>query len=478
MRSRFSPVWLIARRELRDHFRDWRILAPLLILMLIFPLLMKSFASSAVDFVNKYGADLVVERLVPFSVLIIGFFPVTVSLVIALESFVGEKERGTIEPLLTTPFLDWQLYVGKLLVGVSIPLLTSYLSIAFYLVLIRAQGMAMPPWTQILQILLLTLAHTVLMVSGAMVVSSRATTVRSANLLASFIILPMAFLLQLESAIFFWGNAVFLLWFVIFAAFVLAALLLRMGVAHFKREYLLGREIDTINLRRIGNTFWQAFRGDARTLKEWYQVEIPRTIRRLRIPIFLTTLLLLLTLGGSFLAVQKILPSMIQPGNAKAFQEKLVDSLAESMEIPEPGTLISFRTIFLHNLLSISVELIFGMMSFGLMGVLIFLVNIALVGGLLSAYQFFGYSAAAIFLRGILPHGIFELSALILSTAAVLYIGVMMVTPAPERTLGETFLAALADWVKVFLGLVLPLLLVAALVETYITPLLLFQFLQ
>ena len=117
MREKMLPVWLIFQREIRDQFRDWRILFPMTFLTIVFPLIMNAFAKGAVNFFNKYGSNLILDRLVPFSVLIIGFFPITVSLMIALESFVGEKERGTIEPLLSTSMLDWQIYLGKLFVG-------------------------------------------------------------------------------------------------------------------------------------------------------------------------------------------------------------------------------------------------------------------------------------------------------------------------------------------------------------------------
>ena len=119
MRDDLNMVWLVARRELRDQFRDWRILTPLIILTLAFPVLMNEVARNAVAFINQYGANLIVDRLVPFSILIIGFFPITISLVVALESFVGEKERGTIEPLLSfslgkLAFIFWQTFGGDL----------------------------------------------------------------------------------------------------------------------------------------------------------------------------------------------------------------------------------------------------------------------------------------------------------------------------------------------------------------------------
>jgi uncharacterized membrane protein SpoIIM required for sporulation len=84
-----------------------------------------------------------------------------------------------------------------------------------------------------------------------------------------------------------------------------------------------------------------------------------------------------------------------------------------------------------------------------------------------------GYSPVTLVVYGLLPHGIFEVPALILASAAMLRIGVVLVTPQVGRSMGEVVLELLADWAKIVIGLVLPMLLVAALVETYVTPLLL-----
>src|SRR5574341_2359165 len=137
-------IWLVTRRELHDQFRDWRILFPLLVLTLSFPLLMNEVAKQAVSFFARYGTMLIADRLVLFSVLIICFFPITISLVVALESFVGEKERGTIEPLLSSPLENWHLYFGKLLVGIITPLTASYLSVGLYLTMVSRQHLHMP----------------------------------------------------------------------------------------------------------------------------------------------------------------------------------------------------------------------------------------------------------------------------------------------------------------------------------------------
>jgi len=108
--------------------------------------------------------------------------------------------------------------------------------------------------------------------------------------------------------------------------------------------------------------------------------------------------------------------------------------------------------------------------SFGVLGALFYIVNMAAIGGVLGVFKTLGYSPLLLAVYGILPHGIFEVPALILSSAAILHLGVTLVTPAAHKTLGEALLEGMADWAKVNLGVVLPLLAVAAAVETWITP--------
>jgi stage II sporulation protein M len=106
------------------------------------------------------------------------------------------------------------------------------------------------------------------------------------------------------------------------------------------------------------------------------------------------------------------------------------------------------------------------------------MVNIGLIGGVFALLQLLStqipnIQPAQIFLAGVLPHGIFEIPALMIGSAAMLYMGVAIVTPQTGKSMGEVILELFADWTKIFIGLVVPLLAVAALIEAYITPVLL-----
>lgn len=470
MRHNLEAIWMVAKREFIDQFRDWRIVVPMLLLVSLFPFIADDTTRQAVNFMNRFGGDLILDNLIPFVVLVIGFFPLSFTLVVALESFVGEKERGTIEPLLSSPLEDSHLYLGKLLVGITTPLVFSYASIGIYLILVGRRDVEFPGAYMLALILLLTFAHAVLMVSSAIVISVQATTIRAANLLASFVVVPVAFLLQGETILIFWGNED-VLWFAIVAVTLLSGLLVRLGLAHFRREYLLGREIDTLNFKLIGRKFRERFTGEAKSVSEWYRREIPQTLGQLRQPLLIVLVLAVITGIASYIWVIQYLPSHINltPERVDSIRTFVAANLSNldqlSQSLPAP-------LLFFHNARTTVVFLALGLISFSTLGLTLFIGNIGLVGGVMGAANIIGFSPLLTFLAGVLPHGIFELTGIFLATAAMFKVGAQLVTPQTEKSLGEILLISLADWSRVFIGVVLPLLAIAAVVEVYITPLL------
>ena len=466
--KKWEGVWLVARREFQDQFRDWRIVVPMLLMVSIFPFVADNTTRQAVNFMNRFGGDLILDRLIPFAILVIGFFPLSFTLLVALEAFVGEKERGTIEPLLSSPLADSHMYLGKLLVGVATPLLFSYGSIALYLLLLMRRPVEFPSAYMMALILMLTFAHAVLMVSAAIVISVQATTIRAANLMASFVVVPVAFLLQGETLLIFWGNED-VLFLAVLGLTILSGLLIRLGLAHFKREYLLGREIDTLNVKSLWGTFLNHVSGNATSIVEWYRTEIPATLRHLRQPLFIVISIAVITIVSSYLWVVNTVPQFIEitPNRIQEIQGYVsenignLDFLDES--VPAPW-------IFISNVRAMVGFLFAGLISFSTLGLTLFIVNMALIGGVLGGASLISFSPLAVFSVAILPHGLFELTAVFLATAAVLRAGAVLVTPQPDKSLGEVFLLSLADWFRVFVGLVVPLLAIASVIEVYVTP--------
>ena len=455
---------VIARREVVDQLRDWRIIFPVLGLTIFFPFLMNFTARQALNFVSQYGASIIAERMVPFLLMIVGFFPISVSLVIALESFVGEKERLSIEPLLNSPLKDWQLYLGKLLSSTVPSLLASFLGMGVYIAGLALQNMRLPEPLLLVQIYILTIIQAIVMVSGAVVVSSQATSVRAANLLASFIIIPIALLIQAESLVMFWGNFM-TLWLIVLGMLALAVLLVRVGLAHFQREELLGREIDVLNIRWSWKVFINAFRGGAKNIPEWYRGVLPATVRRLGQPSAAMVMLILIALFVGSL-VGNALPDRLLTNGPEGVNASL-QQLVTVWPLFSFGPVLS---IWWQNVRVLGLGIILGVFSFGVLGVMPIMATFSLLGFLAHVLAASGASLAVYFLGFILPHGILEIPAVILSGAAVLQMGAILATPTPGKTVGEVWLSCLADWFKVMLGLVLPLLFAAAMVEAWVTP--------
>jgi ABC-type transport system involved in multi-copper enzyme maturation permease subunit len=464
MFTQIEPALVIARREVRDQLRDWRIILPVMALTIFFPFLMNFTAQQMLDFVNQYGASLIGERLVPFLMMIVGFFPISVSLVIALESFVGEKERGSIEPLLNTPLKDWQLYLGKLLSATVPPLFASFLGMLVYLSGLLIGHIPLPEAQVMILIFVLTITQAVVMVSGAVVVSTQATSIRSANLLASFIIIPVALLIQAESVVMFWGTYQ-TLWWAVVGLMVLAFLLVRVGLAHFQREELLGREIDVLNLAWGWGVFKRRFVGSAHSVGEWFRREVPQTVASLRMPLLISAIL---ALAAVYLGAQEFntIKFPLDRTNFARIDQGL-QSLIQVWPVFSFGPVVA---IWWQNLRVLLLAMLLGSISFGIFGVIPMFATMGITGYLMALLEGHGISGLQYFVGFILPHGITEIPAVLISVAAVLKAGAILATPDIRHTVGEVYLSALADWSKVMVGVVIPLLFIAACIEAWVTP--------
>jgi uncharacterized membrane protein SpoIIM required for sporulation len=302
------------------------------------------------------------------------------------------------------------------------------------------------------------------MVSGAVVVSSQTTSVRAANLLASFIIIPMALLIQGESIIMFWARYN-VLWWAIIGQLLIAGLLLRTGIAHFNREELLGRELDTLNLRWSWRTFKSAFWGQSRSLVGWYQNELADTLRSMAIPIGMIALAFAAAVWiGAGQARLFVLPAELLDWR------QLDQGFLQGLEGIQFFSVAGVGTVWLHNLRVVALATVLGIFSFGVLAVIVLMLPFIIIGYFMANMANVGLNPIVFITALVLPHGILEIPAIILAGAAILHLGATFAAPAHGQAIGEAWLRSLADWAKVMLGLVLPLLLGAALLEVLLTP--------
>ncbi len=475
-RSTLSAALVITRREIRDNLRDWRILTPIIILTLVFPFLMDFTSRWATNWVSRFTDPILVERLNPFLLLIVGFFPISFSLIIALESFVGEKERNSIEPILSMPLSDLELYLGKMLSSLLLPLGAAYLGITVFLLmrLFTTPSWVPGPELAVLMVLLTTF-EALVMVAGAVVVSSQTTSVRAANLLASFIIIPMALLIQVESVVMFYAEHRALWWFVA-GLLVVTIILVRMGIKIFNREDILSKEMDELSLKSI----WRDFKGyflrppeeAARrttpgkfSLPRIYRHDIPLLLRQQTLPLGIVLLgVAAAIVAGTVLAQQYPLPPEAFP-----IDQITPESFSQAERISFLPS-ISTRAIFTNNLRVLTLAAIFSIFSFGALTLLLALINLGLVSLIIAEVVIMGINPWLFTAAFILPHGILEIPALLLGLSFALKIGAGIMAPPNNLDVGQALLLNLANYTKMMIFLLGPLLLLAAFIEANVTP--------
>ena len=477
-RGMLASALVITRREVRDSLKDWRIVVPTIILTLIFPFLMDFTSRWATTWVSQFTDPILVERINPFLLMIVGFFPISFSLIIALESFVGEKERNSIEPILSMPLSDLELYLGKMLSSLFLPLIASYIGITVFLV---SRLLTSPPWIPSLDLtilmFLLTTVEALVMVSGAVVVSSQTTSVRAANLLASFIIIPMALLIQDESVVMFYAQYQALWWFVL-ALLVVNLILVRMGIRIFNREDILSKELDELNLKIIWRDLWGYFlrppEAAARHMNQpaaqfnlWriYRHDIPLLLRKQAMPlgVILVATCVAVILGIIYAQQYPIPPGAfpIQEISAETFER-----MGRIRFVPA----ISTTAIFFNNVRVMVLAMLVSVFSFGALTLFLTLINMGLVSFLVTEIVMLGYNPWLFLAAFILPHGILEIPAILMGMTFALRIGAAMVSPPDGLDIGQVFLLTSANFLKVLIFLIMPMLLAAAFIEANITP--------
>jgi ABC-type transport system involved in multi-copper enzyme maturation permease subunit len=116
MKFSFGRVGAVVRKELREYRRSPFIIGTMALLPLVFlvePLITIFRVGPSV------GAS-AVDKAVGSTFLLLLVAPALLPAVIAAYSVVGEREQGTLEPLLTTPLRREELLLGKAL-GVVVP---------------------------------------------------------------------------------------------------------------------------------------------------------------------------------------------------------------------------------------------------------------------------------------------------------------------------------------------------------------------
>jgi ABC-type transport system involved in multi-copper enzyme maturation permease subunit len=196
----WTRVWAILEKELRDYRRNRLVVYTMSFLPLV-------FVAAPVIQLFTIDASLSSAKLnsrIGLSLLYLLIVPAIIPSVLSAYSVVGEREQGTLEPILSTPILKEEFLIGKALAALLPALAIAY--VIFGIFLGAAVLFAHPVITSAIferNHLLVQLLFTPLVAGWAIwvgiAISSRMSDVRAAQQLSVLASLPPVALLALMS---------------------------------------------------------------------------------------------------------------------------------------------------------------------------------------------------------------------------------------------------------------------------------------
>jgi uncharacterized membrane protein SpoIIM required for sporulation len=427
---------LVAKRDLRDAISELRLILAMVALTVAIPI---GSAIGIRGLAYFGGGTAVVNRLALVGAFFVVFIPASFSLVLALESFVGERERTTLEVLVSTPLRESEIYAGKVAAVLAIALTLCYGGLLVYCLAVFT-GLGYLPLDVLIALAVSTICQVAAMVAGAVIISLNARTMRAANVMASFIILPMSVVLQVEAALILLGRTEFL-W--AFAGFmiVLAAVLLRMGLDGFSREALLAREVGLSNpLKRAWGAIRSGFAHRPGFFRLMWLRRFPLLIAAAGLPIG--------AVAGYLAAVTNAVPS-------SAIKPALSSLLSAAGSGSSSDQAIA---IFGHNALAFLIVPLIAVLTAGVSGFLLTFFPGFLIGYVAAS------SSWAIALGGVVPNGLVEIPAAIIAGGLAIQIGASAIHMEASGGWTGRVLGAAADYVRALRWL-MPALAVAAILE-------------
>src|SRR6201987_5589002 len=120
---------LVAQRDLHDAVSELRLIFAMVALTIAIPIGCGIGVRGLAIF---GGGPAGVDRLAVVGAFFVVFIPASFSLVLALESFVGERERTTLAVLISQPLKGAETFAGKVAAVLTISLALCYGGLAVY----------------------------------------------------------------------------------------------------------------------------------------------------------------------------------------------------------------------------------------------------------------------------------------------------------------------------------------------------------
>lgn len=186
-----TRIRAVARKELRDYRRNRFIASSMVVMPILFMVapIITTFAVPASAPVARINAS------VGLGLLYLTLIPALVPAVVSSYAVVGEREQGTLEPVLTTPVRREEILLGKAAATLVPTLVISYVMYGVYLICVAAfahQNVQDVIYTapRILTQILFTPLLAGWSIWAGIAVSTRANDVRVAQQLGTLVSLP------------------------------------------------------------------------------------------------------------------------------------------------------------------------------------------------------------------------------------------------------------------------------------------------
>jgi ABC-type transport system involved in multi-copper enzyme maturation permease subunit len=271
----WRSIWAIARKDWKEVRQNKAAWGPAIAMPLIFAIILPTLFSSvprfipAEDLQRELGdIEFLMKNLPPalrmifdglkleqmFVVYMTAFLlaplflimPLMFSAVVGADSFVGERERKTMEALLYTPTSDVELFLGKVLAAVIPAIALSWLTYFVYILTVNVASFwlfnriwfPLPTWWPMM--FWLTPAFALLGISATVMISSRVKTFMEAyQLSASLVVLVLALIVGQVTGVMVLGIGTVML--IGTLIWIVDAVLIFLSVRNFKRSTLIAK---------------------------------------------------------------------------------------------------------------------------------------------------------------------------------------------------------------------------------------------
>ena len=183
--------------------------------------------------------------------------------------------------------------------------------------------------------------------------------------------------------------------------------------------------------------------------------------------------LFIATVAFCVMIVLSFILGMVRPSIASGAIQYFANMIKDAGLVDDEGA-FSALGIFGNNIRAFVVTACYGFIPFVFLPVVSLALNGAILG-LFAAFYVNNGQSLLVYLAGILPHGIFELPAMVLAMSCGLYL-CRVITDYVRFNRKGTVKPALANIARVMVLNVLPLTAIAAVIEANVTPLILAHF--